>query len=94
MALTLKTTLIAGTVALVATLGAVQAAQAGGHRHHIPFAPFNAYLPSALHDESYGCDDCGYGYTNEEEDAVSTATSVARDVLGVDVGDVIDEIAE
>jgi hypothetical protein len=90
-----KATLIAGAIALTATLGAVGTAEAGG-RHRIPFAPYNAYLPGSYDDDdeydSYGCDDCGYG--SKADSALSTARRVTRDMLGVDVGDVIDEIAE
>ncbi len=92
-----KSTLIAGAVALVATFGAIQAAQAGGH--HL-FAPYGAYLPGAYdEDTDYGCDDCSYGtagYLGGDElgDAVSAASSIASQTLGVDVEDVLDDAAE
>ncbi len=93
-----KSTLIAGAVALVATFGAVQAAQAGGH--HL-FAPYGAYLPGSYDEDSdYGCDDCSYatsGYLGGDDelgDAVSAASSIARQTLGVDVEDVLDDVAE
>jgi len=94
---TLKTTLVAGTVALIAALGAAQGAQAGG-RHHIPFVPFNTHAYSNYDDEGYdstygyGCEDCGY--ESEADEAVSTAARAARSVLGVDVEEVLDYVGE
>lgn len=92
-----KTTLIAGAVALAATLGAVEAAEAGG-RHHLPFAPFNTYLPGAYHDDDdYDTDSYGtYGdrYGDEVEDAVSAAAGIARKRLGVNVDDMLDYVDE
>lgn len=88
----IKAALLAGTFALAATLGAV-AAEAGG-RHNVPFVPYSGYLPSAYDDDSYGCDDCAYGYGDTGSDVLDTARRVTRDTLGVDIRDVIDEIAE
>ncbi len=97
----LKTTLIAGAATLSVALFAAQAAHAGG-RHHIPFGPFHSYVPSSYDDDydydddSYGCDDCayGYGYGSTADRALSTARRLTRDALGVDVEDVVDAIAE
>jgi hypothetical protein len=93
MASTLKTTLVAGAVALAATLGTVATAQAGGH--HIPLIALGGYGPDVLHDDDdddaygygYGCN-CGY----ETEDAVSAAAGVASSALGIDVEDAIDDL--
>jgi hypothetical protein len=99
MSSNLKTALVAGGIALAVTIFAVGSAQAGG-RHHIPFGPIHGYVPSSYGDDdydtdSYGCDECGYGDTGDAEDAVAaTAARAARRYLGVNVGDVIGEIAE
>jgi len=99
MSSNLKTALVAGGIALAVTIFAVASAQAGG-RHHIPFGPIHGYVPSSYGDDdydtdSYGCDECGYGDTGDAEDTVAdTAARAARRYLGVDVGDVIGEIAE
>jgi hypothetical protein len=89
-----KTMAIAATIALSVGLFSVQAAHAGG-RVYIPFAPYGTYLPGAYDDDSYGCDDCGYGYVGDAEDAVAaTAAKAARRYLGVDVEDVLDLVDE
>jgi hypothetical protein len=92
---TLKTTLFAGAIALIATLGAVGGAQAGG-RLLVPFAPYGTYLPGAYDDDdSYGCDDCSDGYVGDAEDAVAaTAARAARRYLGVNVDNMLDAIDE
>jgi len=99
MSSTLKTMAIAGTIALSVTLFAASAAYAGG-RHHIPFGAIHTYVPSA-YDDDYdydddgdGCGSCGYGYASTTDSALTAARRVTRDTLGVDIGDVIDEIAE
>jgi hypothetical protein len=93
MTFKIKTTLIAGAFALAA-LGGAQSAQAGG-RHYMPFGPLNGYMTDTYDDDSYGCDDCGYGYVGDAEGSVAaTAKQAARRYLGVDLEDVIDEIAE
>jgi len=95
MSSNLKTALTAGTIALAVTIFAVGSAHAGG-RHHLPFAPYG-YSAYDDHD-SYGCEDCnddyGYGYGSKADSALSTARRVTRDMLGVDIGDVVDEIAD
>jgi hypothetical protein len=90
----IKTLLISGTVALVAVLGAVGAAEAGG-RYHMPFAPFNSYMPGA-YDDDYDTGTYSYGdrYGDEVEDAVSAAARIARKKLGVDVEDMLDYVDE
>ncbi len=97
MSSNLKTALVAGTIALAVTIFAVGTAQAGGLRH-IPFAPYGAYLPGAYDDDgdydSYGCEDCDYSYGSHEDSALSAATRVTRDVLGVDVGEVLDDVTD
>lgn len=93
----IKATLLTGTFALTALLGAVSAAEAGG-RHYLPLGPFNSYAADA-YDDDYGyyngCGDCDYGYGGDAEGTVAaTAKRAARRYLGVDLEDVIDEIAE
>jgi hypothetical protein len=75
MTSTLKLTLLAGTTALLATLGAAQAAQAGGFGH----GQFGSYLIGGLHDDSDA-----YGYDDEETDAASAAAAAASALLGDD----------
>ena len=88
----IKTTLVAGAIALTATLGAVGTAEAGG-RHRIPFAPYNTYLPSSYDDDdTYSYGTYGDRYGDEVEDAVSAATGIASKRLGVDVEDMLDYI--
>lgn len=98
MSFNLKTALIAGTIALAVTIFAVGGAQAGG-RHLVPFAPYGTYLPGAYDEDSdydsYGCEDCDYSYGSHEDSALSAAArGVTRDMLGVDIGNVVDEIAD
>ncbi len=76
MTSTLKLTLLAGTTALLATLGAAQAAQAGGFGH----GHFGSYLIGGLHDDS---DIYGYG-DDEDTDAASAAAAAASALLGDD----------
>jgi hypothetical protein len=96
MSSNLKTALVAGTIALAVTIFAVGSAQAGGR--HLPFAPYGgAYLPGTYGGDSdydsYGCEDCDYDYGHEDGPA-SAVGRVTRDMLGVDLGDVVNEIAE
>ncbi len=78
MASTLKLTLLAGTAALLATLGAAQAAQAGGFSH----GHFGAYLASGLDDNS---DTFGYGDDDETDAATAAAAAAtASKLLGDD----------
>ena len=86
----IKTTLVAGAIALAATLGAVGTAEAGG-RHRIPFAPYNTYLPGS-YDDDYDTYSYGDRYGDDGEDAVSAAAGIARRKLGVDVEDMLDYI--
>jgi hypothetical protein len=91
----IKCTLIAGAITLAAALSLAQSAQAGG-RHYLPLGPFNSYAADA-YDDDYdyynGCGDCGHGY-DAEGSAAATAKKAARRYLGVDLEDVIDEIAD
>lgn len=98
MSSTLKTTLIAGTIALAVGLFAAQAAYAGP-RHRLPYMPFDAYAASA---DAYD-DDVEYygrgrtlrsGHGSDVDEAISTARGVARDYLDADIGDVLDYVGE
>jgi hypothetical protein len=100
MSSTLKTMAVAGTIALSVTIFAASAAYAGGR--HLPFGAVPIYVPSA-YDDDYDYDDdgddcltcsLGYGYGGATDSALSAAGRVTRGTLGVDLGDVIDEIAE
>jgi hypothetical protein len=79
-----KTTLIAGTVALIATLGAAQA-QAGGFNH------FNSYLLEGLHDDEYSTS----LYDDDETDPVTAAATAAAatTLLGGDEDDAAESAA-
>jgi hypothetical protein len=68
----LKTTLLVGTVALLAALGGAQA-QAGGFNH------FNSYLLEGLHDDDYGTS--LYGDDDEADPVTAAATAAAATTL-------------
>ena len=89
----IKTTLVAGAIALAAMLGAVGTAEAGGG-HFMPFAPYNTYLPGSYDDDddTYSYGTYGDRYGDDVEDAVSAAAGIARKRLGVDVEDMLDYI--
>lgn len=93
MSSTLKTMLIAGTIAAAVALFAMQAANAGG-RHGIPYVPFNTYVQDTYEEEAeyYGS---RRGYRDESEyDEPVTVRGIARKAMNGEIEDIIDYIAE
>jgi hypothetical protein len=93
MSSTLKTMLIAGTIAAAVALFAMQAANAGG-RHGIPYMPFNSYVQDTYdEDVEYYGSRRGYGDDDAYDEPV-TVRGIARKAMNGEIEDIIDYIAE